>query len=173
MGQVLSLNRNFPFQPERIHFWPRMSFEAISIPSFGPVNNISRPQADAQPPKQKAESCPSVTFPDSSTHEGKNAACLREWLPERLDRCGLQLADSVQDKGEHLPGFGHLGQLKEDVSGIPHNPAAHFDQLPLQAPQLPVLEAFGQRQPVCPHNPISAFVGSGNQRRGGGEYPLS
>jgi hypothetical protein len=65
-------------------------------------------------------------------------------LSTRLDRYWPQSVEPVQDESEHLPGYGYLGQLKDDVSGMAHNPAAHFDELDLEASERPVLEPPGQ-----------------------------
>ena len=66
-----------------------------------------------------------MILPDDSTDEGKISLFrLRGLLRKRLDRHGPQSADPIQDDGEHLPGHRHLGQLEDDLLGMPHDPAA-------------------------------------------------
>ncbi len=68
-----------------------------------------------------------MILPDDSTGEEKISPFrLRGMLRERLDRHGPQSVDPLQDVGEHLPEYGHLGQLEDDLPGVPHDPAAEL-----------------------------------------------
>ena len=69
---------------------------------------------------------------------------LRGMPRQSLDRHGPQSAYPVQDEGELLPRHRDLGQLEDDLPGVPHDPTAHFDELDLEASERPVLEPPGQ-----------------------------
>ena len=76
---------------------------------------------------------------------------VQQLKPFSLGRSDEQLKGSKQrwrlGLGEDVPpGHGDLGQLEDDVSGVPHDPAAHFDELELEASQSPVLQPVRQRR---------------------------
>ena len=54
------------------------------------------------------------------------------------------MEDLLKDMSECHPGYGDHSQLKDDVTGMPHDPAAHFDETDFEASQRPVLETSRQ-----------------------------
>jgi len=92
-----------------------------------------------------------------------NNACflsgkLRAWS----DGCQPQSVDPHQNGAEHFPGYANLGQLEDDLPGMPHDPADCFDKLGLEALERPVLEPSGQgRSP----QKVAQIVGR-NERNG-------
>ena len=104
---------------------------ALSRASRSPSAGHSSPAAMA---KTRSPSLRSF-FPTIQPVRGEISPFrLRGMLRETRDRYGPQSAYPGQGEGELLPGYGYLGQLKDNVSGMANDPAAHLYQLDLQAP---------------------------------------
>ena len=52
--------------------------------------------------------------------------------------------DRGEDGAYHRAGYGHLGQLEGDCAGVTDDAGTDFDQLELQAVQLPLGHFLGQ-----------------------------
>ena len=61
-----------------------------------------------------------------------------------IDMRACSPVDTIQHSLEQPSRNRHLGQLKDQSTGVPHQTTSHLDQLDLHAPQRPVPDRLGQ-----------------------------